>query len=286
MSNSDAAQKAMSTLQLKKDLNQAVKILQNLTTSLGKVESSLVDSEAARATEHRYNERLSQAHRELNELQTRYRCLEDDHQREVVAFATANLRLNQEFDARLKQNDEEHASKSKEVQALQDTQEQTLSQKINSLKGEVRRLKEQGTSRDHHFETKFREERKNLTAQVDARETQMKVLREMCANLSRGNGSLTEDLQQHQTILKGRETEISRLKARLSALETFGPYSVDEWVQTAYLGTKSRLMARGQGKIDSHHVAEQGPGILCLVRRSRRAPAGMGKRSISVRGRH
>jgi chromosome segregation ATPase len=238
MSKSETTQKAVPTAQLKRDLSQAVKTLQNLTNGLDKIDSSLIDSDAARAAEHRYNERISRMQQEITDLRERYRILEDERQKEIVSFATANLKLNQEFEARLMQKDQEHKSKLNDAHKLETAQEQRWKQKLDSEKAEIIRLKENQNSSRRQLEVTLKECRESWELKEDSLINKLKELEKQVMELSDKNKSLMEDLNQYQIMLRGRETEIFRLGNRLSALEAFSSDSPDQYVTLVFCSPK------------------------------------------------
>jgi chromosome segregation ATPase len=238
MSKSETTQKAVPTAQLKKDLSQAVKILQNLTNGIEKIDSSLIDSEAARAAEHRYNERVSRTQQEITDLRERYRILDDERQKEIVLFATANLKLVQEFEARLRQKDQEHKAKLNDAQKLATAQEQRWKQKLDAEKAEYNRLKENENSSRRQREATLKECSESWGKLENSLINKLKELEKHVVVLSDKNKSLMEDLDEHQVMKKGRETEISRLGNRLSALEAFAPDSPDQYVTWVFCSQK------------------------------------------------
>lgn len=223
MSKPDNNQKSAHAGQLKKDIGQAMQFLQNLTNSLAKIESSLVESDGIRATERRYTEQISKLQQEITGLQ-------DQCRQDTVSFTDTTLKLTREFEARLKKKDAERESELEGVQRREASQEQILRRELDSHKAEVLRLKDNENASRNQVEGKLRQLKESCEKQENSLKAKLKVLEEQLLRLSGKNRNLAQELHEHQVMLQGRDMEISRLGKRLAALEAFSSAPLDQWV--------------------------------------------------------
>jgi hypothetical protein len=114
MSKPEKTVKGSTTSQLKKDLSYSGKVLQSLTSSLEKLESTLTDAEIALTNERSLKEELSSVQRQNTGLREEFNKAKIEHQGEIASFATANLKLTQEYQARLGRLGSEYEFKFKE----------------------------------------------------------------------------------------------------------------------------------------------------------------------------
>ncbi|MCJ1477245.1 hypothetical protein MMC13_005916 [Lambiella insularis] len=221
MSKSDNNQRSAHTGQLKKDIGQAVHVLQNLTNGLAKIESSLVECDGIRAAERRYNEKVSALQNQITGLQVRCQSAEDQRRQDTTSFATAIKKLTHEYDARAEKKDQERKSELRDIQKRGESKEQALQRELDLQKAEVARLKENENVSRIKVERKMKEADEDCKKQQESQKNKLKGLEEHVLQLSGKNRDLMQELDQHQVMLEGRETEISRLRNRLAALEAF-----------------------------------------------------------------
>ena len=230
MSKSDNSQRSAHAGQLKKDIGQAVHVLQNLTNGLAKIESSLVECDGIRAAERRYNEKVSALQNQITELQVRCKSAEDQRRQDTTSFATAIKELTHEYDARVEKKDQERKSELRDIQKRDESKEQALQRELDLQKAEVARLKENENVSRIKVEQKMKEADEDCKKQQESQKNKLKGLEEHLLQLSGKNRDLMQELDQHQVMLEGRETEISRVRNRLAALEAFPLLPPDQWV--------------------------------------------------------
>lgn len=228
MSKPENNQRSAHSAQLKKDIAQAVHVLQNLTNGFGKIESSLAEADRTHATERQYIEKITKLQQEITSLQDRCRSTEDQHQQDIVSFATASLHLTREFDARVEKKDQERQAELKGVQRREASQEQTLRRALDSQKVELLRLKETENASRNELELKLKEQKDLYKMREEFLSNKVRALENQVSELAGKNGDLVQELHEHQVMLKGRDTEISRLGNRLAALEAFSLDSPDQ----------------------------------------------------------
>jgi chromosome segregation ATPase len=212
MSRPEKTVKASTTSQLKKDLSNSGKVLQSLTSSLEKLESTLTDAEIALTNERSLKEELSSVQRQNAGLREELNKAKSEHQGEVALFTTANLKLAQEYQ-----------SKIKEYQRREEVMESKWQQKVEFEKAETQRLKQVESRGRHEIEGQLRRAKEDWQKREEQFQIDLRQRDHQIVELSNKTKTLTQDLTDHETILKGREKEMQKLGARLSALEAFPP---------------------------------------------------------------
>lgn len=223
MSRPEKTVKGSTTSQLKKDLSNSGKVLQSLTNSLEKLESTLTDAEIALTNERSLKEELSSVQRQNAELREELNKAKIEHQGEVASFTTANLKHAQEYQARVNKLGSECESKIKEYQRREEVMESKWQQKVEFEKAETQRLKQVESHGRHEIEGQLRRAKEDWQKREEQFQIDLRQRDHQIVELSNKTKTLTQDLTDHETILKGREKEMQKLGARLSALEAFPP---------------------------------------------------------------
>jgi chromosome segregation ATPase len=223
MSKPEKTVKGSTTSQLKKDLSNTGKVLQSLTSSLEKLESTLTDAEIALTNERSLKEELSSAQRQNAGLREELNKAKIEHQGLIASFATSNLKLTQEYQDRLDKLGSEHERKIKECQRREEAKESKWQQRVELEKAETQRLKQVESLGRHKIESQLRgaeedRQKREEKFQIDLRQRDHRIV-----ELSNETKTLTQELTDQETILRGRGKEIQKLGARLSALEAFSP---------------------------------------------------------------
>jgi chromosome segregation ATPase len=228
MSKQDNTTRSALSGHLKKDINQAVTSLQHLTSALSKIELSLTEAEVSRGKEVQYVEKINKLQQEGDRVLDRYQRLEEQNRAEIVSYADINLKLTREFDARLKQKDQDRDAQIEAVERRRAAEEHASRRASESQKNEIDRLREAERASQNRLEGKLKEQWKSWQARENQLQTQLKLRDEQLAKVSGENRELSRDLQEHQIMLKGRDTEISRLVNSLASLEAFASKPPDQ----------------------------------------------------------
>lgn len=223
MSKPEKTVKGSTTSQLKKDLSHSGKVLQGLTSSLEKLESTLTDAEIALTNERSLKEELSSVQRQNTGLREELNKAKIEHQGEIASFATANLKLTQEYRARLDELGSEYEFQTKEYQRREEVMESKWQQKVELEKAETQRLKQVESLGRREIESQLRGAKEGWQKREEQFQIDLRQRDHQIVELSNKTKTLTQELTDHETILRGREKEIQKLGARLSALEAFPP---------------------------------------------------------------
>lgn len=221
MSKSENSQRAGQSGQLKKDIAQAVQNLQHLANTFANIDSSLTESEAIRAKQGQYLEKMSKLQQENSGLRDLCQRLEEQSQQEIISYADINLKLTREFEARLKQKDQDRELDLEGLRRGNASQEHTLRRELDLQKAELDRLKESENANCNRLEANFDRQRDSWKAREDLLQSKLKELEGQSKELSGKKHEVVRELQEHQIMLKGHETEIFRLRNSLATLEAF-----------------------------------------------------------------
>jgi chromosome segregation ATPase len=228
MSKADKPVKPSATSQLKKDLIQAGKVIQSLTNSLEKLEIGFSDAETALINERSLKEELSSAQRDLTNLRKEQKEVQNEHRVEIANFADATLKLMREYEGRSARLGLEYESKLKDFQKDKEGMESKLKQQVNLEKAETRRLKEIESRGRYEIQSQLQKEKENWQKKEEQFNTSLQQCDRRIAELLEKNKALNKELSDHETMLKGSDTEKQRLGSRLAALEAFPPQDVTE----------------------------------------------------------
>ena len=209
--------------QLRKDIGQTVQNLQHLTHAFAKIDASLTESDAIRAKQSQYLEKMSKLQQENSSLRDLCQRLEEQSQKEIISYADINLKLTREFAARLKQKDQDRESDLEGLKRGKAYEEHTLRRELDSQKSELDRLKESENASRNRLEVEFKGQRDSWKACEVLLKNKLKELESQVMGLSSKKQELARDLQEHQIMLKGQVTESSRLRNSLATLEAFPP---------------------------------------------------------------
>src|ERR1700722_2095843 len=207
MSKAEKTVKGSITLQLKKDLSHSGKIIQNLTSSLEKLESTLADAETALANERSLKEELSSVQRQNTGLREELNKAKIERQGAIASFATANLKLTQEYQARLSKLGSEYEFKIKEYQRREGVMESKRQQEVEQEKAETRRLKQMESLGRHEIESQLRGAKEDWQKREEQFRIDLGQRDHQIVELSNKTETLTQELTDHETILRGREKE-------------------------------------------------------------------------------
>jgi chromosome segregation ATPase len=213
---------------LRAELSQAVKVLHGLLNDLEKIEAGLIESDKAIDAESRYKEQISEQERKIHDLETSLQTVKDGHDQEVTLFATANLRLNEDFHARIQKQSVKYQSLLAESQKRLEDSEQKLKEALKSETSQIDRIKASEQANQRQYEIKLKQIRQVSQTEADALQKRLQNTEQCVAELLEGNKTLLEEVAQLNTIQRGRETEMSMLTKRLTDLEAFSPKSQEE----------------------------------------------------------
>jgi chromosome segregation ATPase len=223
MSKSEKAVKGSTTSQLRKELGYSGKVFQNLTSSLEKLESTLTEAETALTNERSLKEELSSVQRQNTGLREELDKAKSEHQGEIVSFATANLKLTQEYRSRLDNLESEHEFKIEEYQRREEVMKSKWQQEVELGKAEIQRLKQVESLGRREIESQLRGAKEGWQKKEEQFQIDLKQRDHQIAEHSNKTKTLIQELTDHETMLRGRDKEIQKLGARLSALEAFSP---------------------------------------------------------------
>jgi chromosome segregation ATPase len=223
MSKIDRPVKQSTSSQLKKDLNQAGKVIQSLANSLEKLESGLSDTETALIRENLLKGELSLAQEEIKKLREAHHKVQKERQEDIASFADMNLKLTGEYQGRLAKLRSDYESKLKECQRREESIELKWKEKVDSEKAETYRLREVESHGRHEIESQLGKAKETWQKREEQFHTNLRKHECQIAELSNKNKALIQELSEHETMLRGRDTEMQRVGGRLSALEAFPP---------------------------------------------------------------
>jgi predicted nuclease with TOPRIM domain len=221
--NVKAANKSLRT-----ELSQAIKVLHGLLSGLDKIEAGMAESDKAIEAESRYKEQLSKQERKIHDLETSLETVKDGRDKEVTLFATANLKLSEEFKARIRKQSVEYESMLDQSQRRMVDSEQKWKEAFKSETGQIDRIKANEKASQREYEMKLKQIQQVSQTEKDALQKKLQDTEQRVAALLERNQALSEELAQLNTIQRGRETEVNVLTKRLTNLEAFSPKSQEE----------------------------------------------------------
>lgn len=223
MSRPENPVKASAPSQLKKDLNQAGKVLQSLTGSLERIESSFTEAETALINERSLKKDLSLVQRENKAIQEAYQKVQNDQQQEKASFANAILELTEQYKIRVDRLKLDCDLKVREYQTRKEESESQWKQQVDSEKAETQRLKGMESHFRREFESQLRKAKEGWQKREEQLQNDLKQRDAQILDLSNKNTTSIQELSDLETMLRGREKEKERLGSRLAALEAFPP---------------------------------------------------------------
>jgi DNA repair exonuclease SbcCD ATPase subunit len=228
MSKVDKPVKQSTSSQLKKELNQASKVIQNLANSLERLESNLSDAETSLIRERLLKEELSSTKEEIKALQEAQYKVQKERQEEIALFADVNLKLTGEFQERLTKSQLQYESRLKDCQRREELVEAKWKHNVDFEKAETSRLRELESRDRQEIKSQLQKAKEVWQKKEEQFNTNLRQRERQIAELSDKNKALIQELSEHETMLKGRDTEMQRLGGRLSALEAFPPQDVTD----------------------------------------------------------
>jgi DNA repair exonuclease SbcCD ATPase subunit len=223
--------KTSTILQFKKDLNQAGKVLQGVTDSLEKHASSLSEAEAALAKDRSLKGEIISLQGQITALREENEKIANARREEIASWADVSLKLTQEYEERLRKIESEYESKLKDLQKREEGKEVKWKQTIDLEKSETRRWRQAGSQGRQEIEIELRKAEESWRKKEEQFQTTLQQRGDQIVELSKRNKTLAQELTDHQTILRGRETQVQMLGDRLAALEAFPSQEVTEtWV--------------------------------------------------------
>ena len=221
MSKPEKPAKASTFSQWKKDLSQAGNVLQSLTNSIEKFESSFDDAETATTNERSLKDELSLIQRQRTELRDANQKLQNERQQDLASFADHNLKLAEQYNTRSTELKLEYESKLKEYQRREEVMESQWKQQLNLERAQTQRLKQAESYGISEIERQLRKAKEDWRKVEEQLQNELRQRKDQNIKLSNKNETLEQELNDHETMLKGRDTQIQRLGGRLAALEAF-----------------------------------------------------------------
>jgi chromosome segregation ATPase len=228
MSKSEKPAKTSTTSQLRKDLNQAVKVCQGLADSIDKNANILSEAEAALAKDHSLKEEILSLQGKITALQEENEKITEARRQEVASWADVSLKLSREYEERSRKIESACQSKLKDWQKREEDKEIKWKQTVDLEKAETRRWKQAESHGRQEVATELQKAKESWQKKGEQFQTTLQQREDQIVELSERNKALAQKLTNHQTILRGRETEMQMLGGRLAALEAFPPQEVTE----------------------------------------------------------
>jgi hypothetical protein len=221
MSKADKSVKQTTASQLKKDLNQAGRVLQNLTTSLERLETSLSDAETALSTERSLKEELSSAQTRIRELREAQDKAQEDRRIDISKFADVALKLTKEYEDRSRKLQLKHESELEEFKRQREVMESKWKQTVDHEKAETSRLKEVESQCRNESEGQLRKakdiwQKKEQQLHHNLQQSELQI-HELLSEKDR----LMKEAGDNDTVRRGRDVEIQKLGSKLGVLEAF-----------------------------------------------------------------
>lgn len=226
MSKTDKPIKTSPASQLKKELNQAGKVIHSLTSSLESLEKSFCDAETALSNERALKEQLSSAQRNVVELREACSKAKSEHQGDIDSFANSTQKLTGTYDERLKQLQRDCDLELAEFKRREEAIESGWKRKITSQEVEINRLKTAESHFRNDVGNQLREEKETWEKQKKQLHLDLQQQLMQVDKLRQQNENLLNELHDQNTIQKGRDKEMQRLASRLATLEAFLPEDV------------------------------------------------------------
>jgi hypothetical protein len=114
----------------------------------------------------------------------------------------------------------------KEYQIREEVTESKWKQRADFEKAETHRLKEVESHGRREIENQLRKGKESWQRKEEQFHTSLLQSDSQIIELSNKTKVLNQELIDHETMLRGRDTEIQRLGGRLAALEAFPPLDV------------------------------------------------------------
>ena len=213
---------------MKKELNQAGKVIQSLTVSLEKLENNISDAETALINERSLKEDLSLAQKNTAEAWEVQKKAQRELESERTLFADATLKLTREYGERLTELQVLYESKLKESKRNEESREFKWKQKVEHEKAETYRLKEAESHGRSASEAHIRKERETWQKKDEQLRTGLRQRDIQISELTDRNKALIGELSDQDDMLKGRVKEMQKLESKLASLEAFPPQDITD----------------------------------------------------------
>jgi chromosome segregation ATPase len=228
MSKSEKPAKTSTSSQLKKDINQAGKACQVLADSIEKHANTLSEAETALAKDRSLRDEILSLRGKITALQEENEKIANARREEIASWANVSLKLTEEYKERLRENESAYESKLKDRQKHEDDKEIKWKQMVESERAETRRWKQAESHGKQQIANELQKAEESWQKKEEQLQTTLQQCEDQIAELSERNKSLARRLTDHQTILRGRDTEMQMLEGRLAALEAFPSQEVTE----------------------------------------------------------
>ena len=228
MSKAEKPAKTSTTSQLRKDLNQVGKVCQGLADSIEKQANILSEAEAALAKDRSLKEEIGSLQGKITVLQVENEKIANERREEIASWANVSLKLTREYEERLGKMESAYQSKLKDCEKREEDKETKWKQAVDSEKAETRRLKQAESHSKQEIAIELRKAEESRQKTEKQLQTTLQQREDQIVELSERNKALAQKLTDHQTILRGRETEMQMLGSRLAALEAFPRQEVTE----------------------------------------------------------
>lgn len=214
------AEDATSSEQLKKELKDAAHSLQVVGSRIQSMEKRLVDSKEA-------SQREATLKSQINDLESRVEKLREEKMHDEDAFAIAVTKLDLNFGKRVRSHMDEIEHKTKEEAARSEAVKKELQHRIDGLVKEIESLRKSEAVRRREWESQT-EKQEALVGRLKAGH---QIELENCiSRLDRAEvkvAALDQEVEEQAIMLKGRDTEIGRLKAELASVRKFSATTPD-----------------------------------------------------------
>jgi len=215
------AEKPTKTNQLRKDLSQAAKAIESVTSSLDKIETTLASSEAALSSERALKEKISGLEKEVSQLREKHEAVRSQRQQDISSFADTNLKLTEEYKARLNETIQKYELSMNNLKHQMDEQEKSWQQQMDAEKLETARAKTSQSKGRRELEGQLQKANEECGRVKEKLNMVVEENKSQVVELEQKIQDLTRDLKNHKTILTGRETEMQLYRSRLDSLESF-----------------------------------------------------------------
>jgi len=215
------AEKPTRTNQLRKDLGQAAKAIEDVTSWLQKIETTLATSDAALSNERALKEKISGLEKEVARLREEHEAVRSQHHQDKDSFVDTTLTLTNGFQARLNETEVKHEKSMKDLKHQMDEQEKLWQKKIEAEKLETIRAKASQSKGRRELEGQVQKANEECGRMKEKLNTVLQENKSQVVELEQKIQDLMLDLKNHKTISTGHETEIKMLRSRLASLESF-----------------------------------------------------------------
>jgi chromosome segregation ATPase len=215
------AEKPTRPIQLRKELGQAAKAIEDLTSSLRGIETTLANSDAALSNEKALKGKISELEKEVAKLREEHEAVRSQHHQDRASFTNTILKMTDEFAARSNETEVKHEEGMKDLKHQMDEQEKLWQKKIDAEKLETIRAKTSQSKGRRELEGQLQKANEECGRMKEKLNTALQENKSQVVELEQKIKNLTFDLNNHKTILTGRETEIKMHRSRLDSLESF-----------------------------------------------------------------